>query len=69
LKRYPRVAARKSARDFNLDDVRTLVQGLSREGVREEFVKESLVFTGEGSPMVNLMLSIMGAFAESELSD
>ena len=29
-----------------------------------EFVKESLVFSGEDSPMANLTLSIMGAFAE-----
>lgn len=33
-----------------------------------EFVKESLVFTGEDSPMANLMLSVMGAFAEFERS-
>jgi DNA invertase Pin-like site-specific DNA recombinase len=36
--------------------------------VRVEFVKESLVFTGEDSPMANLMLSILGAFAEFERS-
>ena len=34
--------------------------------MRIEFVKESLVFTGEDSPMANLMLSVMGAFAEFE---
>jgi DNA invertase Pin-like site-specific DNA recombinase len=52
----------------NLDDLRALVQGLTRRGVRVEFVKESLVFTGEDSPMANLMLSVMGAFAEFERS-
>jgi DNA invertase Pin-like site-specific DNA recombinase len=52
----------------NLDDLRSLVQGLTRKGVRVEFVKESLVFTGEDSPMANLMLSVMGAFAEFERS-
>jgi DNA invertase Pin-like site-specific DNA recombinase len=31
-----------------------------------EFVKEGLAFTGEDSPMANLMLSVMGAFAEFE---
>jgi hypothetical protein len=31
--------------------------------VRVEFVKESLVFTGEDFPMANLMLSVSGAFA------
>ncbi len=50
----------------NLDDLRALVQGLTGKGVRAEFVKESLVFTGEDSPMANLMLSVMGAFAEFE---
>jgi len=52
----------------NLDDLRALVQSLTRRGVRVEFVKESLVFTGDDSPMANLMLSVMGAFAEFERS-
>ncbi|MFJ4027467.1 recombinase family protein [Paenarthrobacter sp. NPDC089989] len=52
----------------NLDDLRSLVQTLTRKGVRVEFVKEGLVFTGEDSPMANLMLSVMGAFAEFERS-
>ena len=51
----------------NLDDLRALVQGLTRRGVRE-FLKEQLVFTGDDSPMANLMLSVMGAFAEFERS-
>lgn len=50
----------------NLDDLRRVVQGLTKRGVRIEFVKEHLVFTGEDSPMANLMLSVMGAFAEFE---
>ena len=50
----------------NLDDLRRLVQGLTQRGVRIEFVKEHLIFTGEDSPMANLMLSVMGAFAEFE---
>ena len=37
-----------------------------RPGIWIEFVKESLAFTGEDSPMANLMLSVMGAFAEFE---
>ena len=48
----------------NLDDLRRLVQKLTRCGVRIEFVKENLTFTGEDSPMANLMLSVMGAFAQ-----
>ncbi|MCR7706431.1 recombinase family protein [Pseudomonas aeruginosa] len=50
----------------NLDDLRRLVQKLTKRGVRIEFLKEGLVFTGEDSPMANLMLSVMGAFAEFE---
>ena len=44
----------------NLDDLRRLVQKLTKRGVRIEFLKEGLVFTGEDSPMANLMLSVMG---------
>lgn len=43
-----------------------MVQQLTGRGVRIEFVKESLAFTGEDSPMANLLLSVMGAFAEFE---
>ena len=50
----------------NLDDLHRLVQKLTKRGVRIEFVKECLTFTGEDSPMANLMLSVMGAFAEFE---
>ncbi|EMQ96727.1 site-specific recombinase, DNA invertase Pin [Paeniglutamicibacter gangotriensis Lz1y] len=52
----------------NLDDLRSVVQTLTGKGARVEFVKEGLVFTGEDSPMANLMLSVMGAFAEFERS-
>jgi DNA invertase Pin-like site-specific DNA recombinase len=50
----------------NLEDLRTLVQQLTARGVRVEFVKEGLSFSGEDSPMAQLMLSVMGAFAEFE---
>src|SRR6266700_3357749 len=50
----------------NLDDLRRVVQTLTSRGVRIEFVKEHLSFTGEDSPMASLMLSVMGAFAEFE---
>ena len=52
----------------NLDDLRAVVQTLTGKGTRVEFAKEGLVFTGEDSPMANLMLSVMGAFAEFERS-
>jgi DNA invertase Pin-like site-specific DNA recombinase len=50
----------------NLDDLRRIVQKLTRRGIRIEFVKESLTFSGEDSPLANLTLSVMGAFAEFE---
>ena len=50
----------------NLDDLRRIVQTLTEKDVRIDFVKENLSFTGEDSPMANLMLSVMGAFAEFE---
>ena len=50
----------------NLDDLRRLVRLLTGKGVRVEFVKENLAFTGEASPVATLLLSVMGAFAEFE---
>jgi DNA invertase Pin-like site-specific DNA recombinase len=50
----------------NLDDLRAIVQKLTKRGVNVQFIKESLTFTGEDSPMATLLLSVMGAFAEFE---
>ena len=50
----------------NLDNLRKIVQTLTKRGVKIEFIKENLNFTGDDSPMANLMLSVMGAFAEFE---
>jgi DNA invertase Pin-like site-specific DNA recombinase len=50
----------------NLEDLRKLVQTQTARGVRVEFVKEGLTFSGEDSPMAHLMLSVMGAFAKFE---
>lgn len=50
----------------NLDDLRKIVKDLTARGVRVEFIKESLTFTGDDSPMSNLLLSVMGALAEFE---
>lgn len=54
------------ARD--LDDLRGLVRRLTGKGVRVQFIKEGLTFTGEENPMATLMLSMMGAVAEFERS-
>jgi DNA invertase Pin-like site-specific DNA recombinase len=50
----------------NLDDLRTMVRVLTAKGVRVQFVKEQLTFTGEDTAMATLLLSVMGAFAEFE---
>jgi DNA invertase Pin-like site-specific DNA recombinase len=50
----------------NLDDLRRLVQQQTRRGICVQFMKENLTFTGEDSPMANLMLSILGAVAQFE---
>lgn len=50
----------------NLADLRRLVDELTGRGVRVEFVKEGLTFTGEDSAMSKLLLNVMGSFAEFE---
>jgi DNA invertase Pin-like site-specific DNA recombinase len=50
----------------NLDDLRRLVTDMTARGVRVQFIKEALAFTGEDSPMANLLLNVMGAFAQFE---
>ena len=50
----------------NLDDLRTVVLGLTERGIHVRFEKENLTFTGQDSPMAHLLLSVMGAFAQFE---
>jgi DNA invertase Pin-like site-specific DNA recombinase len=50
----------------NLDDLRRIVTELTAKGVRIQFMKEGMLFTGEDSAMSKLLLSVMGAFAEFE---
>lgn len=52
----------------NLDDLRRIVKELTSRGVVVKFHKEGLSFTGEDSPMSNLLLSMLGAVAEFERS-
>ena len=52
----------------NVDDLRRIVRELTGRGVAVQFVKESLTFTGEDSPMANLLLTMLGAVAEFERS-
>src|ERR1700676_4854799 len=45
----------------NLEDLRRIVRELTGSGVKVEFVKESLTFAGDDSPMNPLLLSMLGA--------
>jgi DNA invertase Pin-like site-specific DNA recombinase len=50
----------------NISDLLNTVQTLNDRGVVVEFVKESLMFTGDDSAISKLMLTIMGGAAEFE---
>lgn len=52
----------------NVDDLRKMVKELTGRGVMVKFHKEGLTFTGDDSPMANLLLSLLGAVAEFERS-
>lgn len=50
----------------NLRDLQDILHSLFKKGVSVRFIKENLTFTGKDDPMANLMLQMMGAFAEFE---
>lgn len=50
----------------NLSDLLALVKELTGRGIAVEFVKESLIFTGDDSPASKLMLAVFGGAAEFE---
>lgn len=50
----------------NLEDLRRVITQCTKNQVTVRFLKESLTFTGEDSPMANLLLSVMGGIAEFE---
>lgn len=50
----------------NIDDLRKIVKDLTSRGVKVLFVKENLEFTGDDSPMANLLLTMLGAVAQFE---
>jgi len=52
----------------NLDALGSIVRTLTAKGVQVHFVKEQLTSTGEDTAVANLLLSVMGAFAEFERS-
>ncbi len=50
----------------NLHDLQDLIDSLVKKGVSVKFIKENLTFNSDKDPMANLMLHMMGAFAEFE---
>ncbi|MER1947621.1 recombinase family protein [Stutzerimonas stutzeri] len=52
----------------NLEDLLSLVKMFNAKGVAVRFHKENLSFTGEDSPMQQLMLSMLGAVYQFERS-
>jgi DNA invertase Pin-like site-specific DNA recombinase len=50
----------------NLDDLRRLVRQMNGKGVTVHFHQENLIFSGDESPMAELLLNILGSFAQFE---
>jgi DNA invertase Pin-like site-specific DNA recombinase len=50
----------------NLKDLKQLVDSLVLRNIQVHFIKENLQFSGENSAVSNLVLHLMGAFAEFE---
>jgi DNA invertase Pin-like site-specific DNA recombinase len=50
----------------NLDDLRRIVQQLTKKGISIQFMKENLSFTGSDAPLSVLLLNMLGSFAEFE---
>ena len=52
----------------NVSDLRELVAAINGEGASVRFHKEGLEFSGEDSPMSELLLNLLGAVAQFERS-
>lgn len=52
----------------NLDDLRKIVKEFTAQGIGVQFIKENMNFTGDDTPISNLLLSVLGAFSEFERS-
>jgi DNA invertase Pin-like site-specific DNA recombinase len=50
----------------NLMDLRRIVEELTAKGIAVRFEKENLAFTSEHNAMSDLLLNVMGSFAEFE---
>lgn len=52
----------------NLIDLKKIVMDLVANGAQVQFLKENLTFSGKAAPYSELMLNMMGSFAEFERS-
>lgn len=52
----------------NVRHLLQLIETLTKKGAKIQFIKENLTFSGDDSPTSKLLLTIMGAVAEFELS-
>ncbi len=52
----------------NVKDLIHIIDSLVARNISVQFLKESLIFTAEKSPISNLLLAVMGAIAEFEHS-
>ncbi|UAK37186.1 recombinase family protein [Gordonia bronchialis] len=52
----------------NVVDLQGIIAELNAKGVRVEVTTQGLVFTGDDNPMTKLLLQMLGAVAEFELS-
>ncbi len=52
----------------NLEDLRRIVSSLNKKQVSIKFIKENLEFNGKETALANLLLNVMGSFAEFERS-
>ena len=50
----------------SLTDLITVVKSLTDKGVKVQFIKENLTFTGDDNPMSNLLLGVMGSLSQWE---
>ena len=50
----------------NLIDLKNIVSALVSTGAQVQFIKENLTFSGKADPYSELMLNLMGSFAEFE---
>ena len=50
----------------SLEDLKRIVKDLTSKRVKVNFHKEGLTFTGDDSPMSNLLLGVLGAVSEFE---